>query len=233
MKQSIIEIIERGGTISIPYKTKINEWYGELKITKLDKNEYVIQPYWQKFSDVEDAVNWFLNEGFTSKNKGYIQGRLDDKGVKFSDYDIENPTKEVKDAFKKEGKIVDNEAKSFNITIKPFPKVEEAIEYFDKMIKDVTIDNLVDLLSEFEKKYMPLDPYISLKYVFTYTRDGELNEFSSGMNYDDFNKEDYNRIINDKSMLKSFDNFKYSNIRLTIKIDKKGKGDYINYNLDF
>lgn len=55
------------------------------------------------------------------------------------------------------------------------------------------------------------------------TRDGEPNEFSSGMNYDDFNK----------SMLKSFDNFKYSNIRLTIKIDRKGKGDYINYNLDF
>ena len=73
--------MEKGGTISVPHKSKINEWYGELKISKLGKNEYVIQPYWQKFSDIDDAVNWFMDKGLTSKNKGYIQNRLRDKGL--------------------------------------------------------------------------------------------------------------------------------------------------------
>lgn len=115
MKESIIDIVEKGGTISIPHKTKIDEWYGELKISKLANNEYVIQPYWQKFSNVEDAVNWFLNEGFTSNNFGYIQKKLDSKGIEFSEYDIEEPTDEVRKAFEEEGKIVDEEAKELTL----------------------------------------------------------------------------------------------------------------------
>lgn len=42
-KESIKNVIENNGSIEVPFKIKINEWYGQLKISKLSKNEYVIQ----------------------------------------------------------------------------------------------------------------------------------------------------------------------------------------------
>ena len=218
MKESIIDIVEKGGTISIPHKTKIDEWYGELKISKLANNEYVIQPYWQKFSNVEDAVNWFLNEGFTSKNFGYIQKRLDSKGIEFSEYDIEEPTDEVRKAFEEEGKIVDEEAKEFNIVIKEMPKVEDALEYVDNMIKNITIYNIVDSLSEFEKEYMPLDPYISMSYLF---EQESGNDFRSGINYDNFTIKQYEKIKKDNSSFK--------HMTLTIKVGEEYKRFDLNF----
>lgn len=48
---------------------------------------------------------------FTSKNKGYIQQRLDKT---INRYNLEKPSKELIKIFEKEGKIVDEEFKLLN-----------------------------------------------------------------------------------------------------------------------
>lgn len=225
MKQSIIDIIEKGGTISVPHKSKINEWYGELKISKLGKNEYVIQPYWQKFSDIDDAVNWFMDKGLTSKNKGYIQNRLRDKGLLDDSCDLERPNEKIKKLFREEGKIVDEEAKLLNIVIKPFPKEEDAIADIESLVKNLTVSNLKDSLSEFEKKYMTLDPYISVSFVYDTETSGKKHEYSSGIDYESFSEKVYNRYKNlDKRCV-------YKHVNLTIKLRKSD--EYKRYNLNF
>jgi hypothetical protein len=220
MKEAIINILQKGGSISIPYKSEINEWYSELRISKLKSNEYVIQPRWQKFSNIEDATNWFLNEGFTSKNYGYIQNRLMEKGLISDGDDLEKPNQKIKYLFEQEGKLVDLEAKEFNIQIKHLPKIEDAINHIDKMFEIITPDNIINTLREFEKEYMPLDPYINLSRVFEYERDGETHQFRSGQDYKNFNLEDISNYEYD---------YKYS--ELSIKL--RGNEEYFRKELNF
>ena len=224
-KESIIEIINFGGTISFPYKKKINDWYSDIKITKLGSDEYVIQPGWQKFADVEEAVNWFMDKCFTSKNVGYIQSRLMDKGIVTENSNLENPDKEIKDIFKKEGKLVDEEAKSFNIVVKPFPKIEDANNEINEISKDFTIDNMAEKLKSFKKKYLQLDPYISANFVFDTVSNGKPHEYRTGCDFSYINKELFDRYMeynNDKT--------KYKHMEVTVKI---GNSDYNRYTLNF
>ena len=220
MKESIINILQKGGSISIPHKSEINEWYGELKISKLSSGEYVIQPRWQKFSNIEDAANWFLNEGFTSKNYGYIQNRLLEKGLISDGDDLEKPSQKLKKLFKQEGELVDLEAKEFNIQVKPLPKIEDAINRIKEMFEILTPDNIISTLRKFEKEYMPLDPYINLSRVFEYERDGETHQFRSSQDYKNFNLEDISDYECD---------YKYS--ELSIKV--RGNEEYFRKELNF
>lgn len=232
-RESIKDILECSGTIELPYKTKINEWYGQLKISKLSKGEYVIQPHWQKFSDIDDAVNWFMDIGLTSKNKGYIQNRLMDKGLINDNSDIETPSEEVKKLFREEGRLVNKEAKLLNIVVKPFPKEEDAVAHIESMIKNLTIDNLKDSLSEFEKEYMSLDPYISVSFVYDTETSGKKHEFSSGIDYESFSKKVYDRYTKKlgSSTFNSSVNTEYKHINLTIKLRRSD--EYKRYELNF
>ena len=220
MKAAIIDILQKGGSISIPHKSKINEWYGELKISKLSSGEYVIQPLWQKFSNIEDAANWFLNEGFTSKNYGYIQNRLMERGLVSDGDDLEKPNQKIKNLFKQEGELVDLEAKGFNIQVKPLPKVEDAINHIEWMFRIITPDNIISTLEEFEKEYMPLDPYINLSRVFEYERNGEIGQFRSGQDYKSFTLSDI-----------SYHKYNYKNSELSIKV--RGNEEYFRKELNF
>jgi hypothetical protein len=199
-----------------------------LEITKLRKDEYVIQPGWQKFSNVDDAINYFLDLGRTSKNKGYIQSRLMDKGIIDDDCDLEKPSSKLKNLFKEEGKIVDEESKLLNIVVKPLPKEKDALSEIEKIVDDLTIDNLKDSLSYFEKKYMSLNPYINLN--FCYETENEYG-YTIGSDYKTFSNKSYKKLSSYTS--KSFENFEklvYKNISLTIKLENS---DYKFYDLNF
>ena len=180
MKESIKTILLMGGSMSIPYKTEINEWYGSLRINKLSDGGYVVEPGWENFSDIDDAVNFFLHKGYTSNNVGYIQTRLSEKGIDFErDYDLENPDSKLKKLFKDEAKLVYQEAKAFNIIVKEIPKIEVAFNEIEEMVLKLSIDNIKDSLLDFENKYKRLDPYISLGFVY----DNDGRDFTSGVEY--------------------------------------------------
>lgn len=228
-KESIKDVIEFGGNIKIPFKRSIDSWYSELEIAKLGNREYVIQPGWQKFSNVDDAINWFLDLGRTSKNKGYIQSRLMDKGIIDDDCDLENPNAKLKKLFKEEGKIVDEEAKLLNIVVKPLPKEKDALSEIESIVKGLTIDNLKDNLLSFEEKYMSLNPYINLN--FDYETESEYG-YNIGTDYKTFSNEKYKELSSytSKSFKPAFKKFVYKNISLTIKFENS---EHKFYDLNF
>lgn len=120
MKQAIKEIIKAGGSVGFDMKHSIDSWFGTIRIypLRLDwevdpKTEYFIDPYAKSFDDIDEAIDFFVNKAFTSENVGYIQNRLRDKGVDFeNEFNLENPTKELRKLFKAEGKLVDEEFKN-------------------------------------------------------------------------------------------------------------------------
>jgi hypothetical protein len=115
MRQEIKKLLEMGSTIKAPYKTKINEWFAEVSITKLwdeydQKTTYFISPFAHNFTDIDEAVDKFISYAYSPKNYGYIQIRLTNRGnPPFDEYDIENPSKKLKKIFEDESKIVEEE----------------------------------------------------------------------------------------------------------------------------
>lgn len=224
MKDSIKKVIQMGGTISLPYKTEISCWYSEIKIHKYNKS-YIISPNYIEFFDIDDAVNYFCSESMSSKNYGYVQGRLVKKGIigDQSECDIENPDEKLIEIFKEEGKIVDEEFKLMNIEVKPFPTIDEANEDIEKIIAEYTnIDSLKKLLNDFMNKYSMIGARLS---------------FSAKYKYDNNNK-DY-RIsftdLDEKLILKYKDNIKDFNTPMEficIELCVSISGDYKRFNLN-
>ncbi len=222
MKESIKNILLAGGSISLPYKTEINEWYGSLRINKLSDGGYVVEPGWENFSDIDDAINFFLHKGYTSNNVGYIQDRLRNKGINFDrDYNLEKPDSKLKKLFKDEAKLVDEESKLLDIKIKEIPKLEVAFNEIDELVLKLNIDNIKDILHDFENKYKRLDPYISLEFVY----DNNGREFTSGIKYKNLSKKVYDDYTTNKKELK------YKSLSLTFKL--RGTDEYKRYRLSF
>ena len=215
-KEAIKQVLNAGGTISVSYKTEINQWYGELKISKLN-DYFVVQPYWTKFYDIDEAINYFCSEAFTSKNVGYTQSRLDKKGIDFEkNYDLENPNDKLKELFRKEGQLVDEEAKALNIVLKPFPDYKNALEEFDALIKYINPNNLVEKLKLFEKKYCTLDPYLNLSYYYDYKEeDGSIHDYSIGVNYNNFT---HDRLNSAKKERGHNNCLTFQKLKLTLKL---------------
>ena len=113
LRESIANVVKTGGRISVAYKTKINEWYGDLTLYHSDyRKKYVVEHY-QEFENIDAAVDLFMQKAYTSANVGYIQNRLKKKGIDFeADYDLEKPSKALKKLFADEGKLVDSEFNS-------------------------------------------------------------------------------------------------------------------------
>lgn len=113
MRESIKLLLNSGVSIRKSYKSKINDWYGEFELYRVydyytKKDKYYA---WHKeFTDIDEAVEFFMVTCLTSKNKGYIQQRLDKK-LNIEDYDLENPSEDLIQIFEEEGKIVDEEFK--------------------------------------------------------------------------------------------------------------------------
>lgn len=138
MKNEIKKILEIGSTVKASYKSAINDWFSEISISKIKqtwddgKTYYFISPYCEKFYNIDDAVYKFISYAYTSKNYGYIQQRLINKGVDFeNEYDLENPNEKVKKLFEDEGKIVDQEYQ--DLLPKPL-KFKERVYYIKEGI---------------------------------------------------------------------------------------------------
>lgn len=104
MRESIKLLLNSGVSIRKSYKSKILRVYDYY--TKKDK----YYAWHKEFTDIDEAVEFFMVTCLTSKNKGYIQQRLDKK-LNIEDYDLENPSEDLIQIFEEEGKIVDEEFK--------------------------------------------------------------------------------------------------------------------------
>jgi hypothetical protein len=169
MKESIKILLQSGCSIKFPYKESIDSWYGDVSISKLRSRKsdvYVIQPAFTEIHDIDDAIDYFINIAFSPKNIGYIQSRLKEKGVEFDDYDLENPTADVKEKFKEEAILVKEEFKKFNIKIKKLSK-EKASKEFEEISKK--FDNFSEFetsIKSFIKEYSRLDLYMPVNFFY-------------------------------------------------------------------
>ena len=118
MKEAIKQILLSGGSIGFDMKQSINDWYGTIRIYPLKsfwkpeaKLTFYVEPYYEEFENIDEAVDFFIKEAFTSKNKAYIQNRLREKIDFEKGFDFEKPTKELIKLFRDEGKLVDKEFK--------------------------------------------------------------------------------------------------------------------------
>jgi len=226
IKESIKGVLQMGGSISIPFKSKIDSWYSEVKISEIsDKDDggsvYVIQHPWLKFCDIDEAVNYFCNEAFTSKNYGYIQDRLRNKGLIGESSDLENPSNKIKKMFEDEGRLVDEEAKDINILIKPFPSEKDAELEFKELMDNFDPKTISDVITKYKRKYITIDPYISISLQYDAITNGNQHEHGYSMDISSFYKmyKKRNTIMNKDS--------KFKNIKVTFKL--RDKEEYQNY----
>lgn len=115
------QLIQRGGVVEFPHKNKINEYYGEIKLRKAYKEwesggEFVVQDQYLRlhFHDTfEAAYKQFSDIAYSYKNYGYIQSRLNEKGLltQESEFDLSRPNAELKKMFKIESQLVRSENK--------------------------------------------------------------------------------------------------------------------------
>lgn len=114
MRESIKQLLFNDISLNKSYKGEINDWYTDFKIYKVvDRYNNKVKYYsgYEQFDDIDKAIEHFMINCFTSKNKGYIQQRLDEKYDLEKKYDLENPSKELIELFEIEGKLVDEEYK--------------------------------------------------------------------------------------------------------------------------
>jgi len=218
-RESIKDILKHGGSIDVPFKSKINDWSSSMKIYSHRSNLYIVDPHHQKFSNIDEAVDWFISKGLTSKNIGYVQSRLSSRGI---DFESISP-KEANILIKEEGKIVDAEFQKMEIYLDPFPPKSDAIKDAKEIINGISIDNLSKRMADFENKYITLDPYLSLSFVYEYDANGKSNKFESKVGYETFNRSIYQEHLNRPDI-------KYKNIKIAIRI---GNSESIFHNLNF
>ena len=224
-KEDIKAVLEFGFKLEFPYKSKIESWYGNISINKID-DLYYIHPFNITLYDIDEAINYFLDKAITSKNIGYIQNRLDKKVDFEEDYDLEKPNKDLKKLFKDEGKIVDEEAKQFNIQIMALPKLEDAISEFKNIIDNFNIEIISEYLKSFERKYSILDPYIGVHFVFEPDGTTEVtHEFRSGIDAKDFTLKELNYCKSHNS-----NGYKFKNVEVTLHL--RGDEEYYRYELN-
>ena len=172
MKKSIKKLLDQGTTITVDYKQKINSWFSEISIYK-HKDSVIVGEKRLQFYDIDDGINYFMEQAYSSKNKGLIQRRLDQKGLVNSgdEYSFENPNKKMRDLFKKEGILMDKELEKLNIKSKPFPKLSDAKKEFKK-VKDIEkLEDVQKFLMYLKKKYTLLDLYLFGYEDYEYNND--------------------------------------------------------------
>lgn len=223
IKKSIEMLIDSGMTMKMSYKTKINEWYSDISISKFEEdNVYYIAPFYKKFSNREDAVSYFITEALSSKNKGYIQNRLRSK-IDLEKYNIEKPSNELKKLFREEGKLVDEEFKL--IGVKPYtePSKKEAEEFMKDSDKLTYVDDIRNKYIELSRKYAPLDIYVSVTALYkTKNNVGEETDYRAGFKIESLTQEELDK------KKKLHKDYKFQNIEITYKIGN-GKFNRVKY----
>lgn len=220
-KSSIIDIIENDGTVKLDFKRKISDWHSTLSIYKY-KNFYHIEgAIRNKFSNIDDAINYFLFETCTSRNAVLVLKR-----IKITDEDnLEKPNKELLKRFKEESKKLDNEIKYLNLKDIEYPSSIDAISEFSHIMTTTDVDTIIKLVDSFEMKYSLLDPYISCSAK--YSVDNQESDFSCGFDY----KHLSNKIETIKKETGSKNNIKYKCINFVIKLRNCDNDDFHRYDL--
>lgn len=221
-RENIKEVLNFGFKIEFPYKSEINQWYSNISINKY-RDYYEISPMSVKFYDIDEAVDYFLKEAISSKNKGYIQNRLNRK-YDLEEYNLEKPDEELKKLFEDEGKIVDEEFKELNINIKKFPKAKDAVKDFDNIIKNFNFDTIRESIKDFERKYSMLDTYFFVSSVFEPDGPKYTHEYRNSFDYEELTLE---RIEYTKSQIKDY---KFKNLEITLKL--RGDEEYHRYEIN-
>ena len=114
IRESIKSLLNLGVTVKKPFKDNINDWYSEFSLSPVYselRGGLVYLSGFETFFDVDLAVEFFMSNCFTSKNKGYIQERLSRK-VNLDRHNLTKPSEELIQLFEDEGKIVDEEYKT-------------------------------------------------------------------------------------------------------------------------
>lgn len=223
-KEQIKEILNFGFEIKFPYKSKINQWFSNISIIKYN-DHYDISPMSIKFYNIDEAVDYFLDQAITSKNKGYIQNRLNKRYDFEDDYDLEHPNDELKKIFEDEGKVVDEEFKELNITVKKFPKVKTAVKDFQEIINNFDINTIRESILAFDRKYSMLDTYISVSIVYEPDGIKYTHEYRHSFYYKDLTLE---KLESSKSQKRN--DFKYKNLEITLKL--RGDEEYHTYEIN-
>lgn len=179
MREAIKTIIQKGGIVEVSHKEKISSWYGSMKI-QMYKGKYLISNQHVTFTDVEVALDYFLDNCFTSKNIGLIQSRLMCKIENFDElYDVEHPSKKLKQLFKEEGILVDEEAKVYNIQPIPQYTLKEAEKEVREALKNFNIDTFVETFRNIEDKYSLLKLSFNIYAMFDIWHKDKPNEKAS------------------------------------------------------
>src|SRR5574343_209185 len=183
IKESIKLILNSGGTITVPYKRKINDWYGEIKITRMFNDnfccyEWVIQHPWKVFYDQDEAINYFCYHAFGPSNYGYLQNRLREQGLleSYDDRDFEKPSKKMINLFKSEANKSTELLKNNGI-VKPLDNLtkEKAILDFENIIANFNIINSGYDIIDYVKKYSLIEPNVSMYFHYKIKRKGDVN----------------------------------------------------------
>jgi hypothetical protein len=199
---SIKELLELGATIKFPHKSKINEWYSEVEFYKY-KDRYCISNH-KDFTNIQDAISYWSEVVFSSKNYGYIQKRLSYK-IDLEQFDLEKPNKKLINLFKEEAKLVDEEYSKLNIKKYTEPSIKDAIRDI-KLFKNINSGKMLsEYVHKFRTKYEPLGNYINL--VASFELEGYTHDYTKVLNIEDISNDNVEYKI-DK--LKSTTDFKIS-----------------------
>jgi len=228
MKESIKKLVEMGMGVRFHHKCSIDDWYGDIKIYSYDTDFGVAysvdrpDAHTKRFYDVGMAVDYYIYYAFSSSNIGYLQSRLDKKGlINEDETDLEHPSDEVISLFEAEAKLVDEEFKLFDITLPEFPNEEDAIKELSQIVT-LDIHAFREALIEFARKYSVLGVYIN--FTFIYDKDGHeypLGISFSGFKPDTFEKDRVEYVHGEAE---------YKSLFLTVKV---GHGEYSKFSLDY
>lgn len=167
MIKNFKRLLKRGFEISYPYKTKINDWYGRITLRKVKDNIgncYIIDGDFprKEFYDIDNAIKFYINETLTSKNVGYIQKRLRDSGRLTEDDDLESPSPEIMEMFRKEQLEVNKEHAFMMVGKIPHVFESDAEKEFNALTEVNNDSELLGKLHDIVRKYSPLGLYIAL-----------------------------------------------------------------------
>ena len=120
MKNNIKQVILSGASVQVPFKSSLDNWITYIKIVKLENPE----PKWivetttltKYFDDIDESIDYFYDNAYTSKNIGLVINRLNDKKLinldkLEEDDEFENPSNELLLLIENEKEYLDKESK--------------------------------------------------------------------------------------------------------------------------
>ncbi len=106
IKQAIKTIVEAGGTVQFPHKTKWSDWIETKSITRLSFHTKYVADY-KTYNNFDEAFQFFAKQIFTHKNIGLAFANMYHVGLLTKDidnYKEEELKKLVKQYFRLYGK---------------------------------------------------------------------------------------------------------------------------------